>query len=124
MISIGRASGHDKIEKVVESALKHPLLDVSYAGAKGALVHVGSSEKLCLGDAVKIGENLTSAFDLNANVKLGARILEDFDDSIEVILIATGVKSSIIESSCGHNSESQRESVEADESFVEDFAFI
>jgi len=45
MISIGKASGPDKVNKVVENTLKHPLLDVDYTGAKGALIHITSSEK-------------------------------------------------------------------------------
>lgn len=129
VISIGRASGPDKIDRVIENTLKHPLLDVDFTGAKGALIHIGGNAKISLGESIKIGEELTKVFDPKANVKLGARISEEYGDEIEVILIATGVKSSLIPSSyeSEETSETSSENGKVDvnnDEFIEDIAFI
>lgn len=92
LISIGEASGPDKVERVVKDTLQHPLLDVSYEGAKGALIHITGSSALTLGDSIKIGEKLTEVFDPNAQIKVGARLDENAGANVEVIMIATGLK--------------------------------
>jgi len=93
MISVGEGKGTNKIEQAVETTLSHPLLDVSYEGAKGALVHIAGGPNLTLGEATKIGEGVTEAFDKNANVIWGARILPELGDKVTVTSIMTGVTS-------------------------------
>ncbi len=93
MISIGEASGTDKVENVVKNTLAHPLLDVDYTGSKGALILVNGGPQLTLGEAVKVGEGITEAFDDNAYVKWGARIVPELGDKIVVTSIVTGVTS-------------------------------
>ncbi len=95
-ISLGEGSGHGKVEDAIKSAIKHPLLDVDYEGAKGALIHLEGGPDLTLGDAIKIGEGITSAFDENANVKVGARINPELRDAVRVTSIVVGVKSQMI----------------------------
>ncbi len=126
MISIGKATGYDKLDEAVKNTLKHPLLDVEYAGAKGALVHIAGGHKLSLGDTIKLGENLTWEFDQQANIKLGARLDDSYDDSIEVILIATGVKSALIEGSeeQADASKAHAQPAQVKENFLEEFSFV
>jgi len=93
MISLGHSSGHDKVESVVKDTLEHPLLDVNYEGAKGALIHLEGGPDLSLGDAIKAGESLTKTFDENASVKMGARINPNMVGSLSMTAIITGVKS-------------------------------
>jgi len=93
MISIGEGSGPNKIEEVVKSTLSHPLLDVDYEGAKGALIHLGGNVDLTLGDAITIGEKLTEQFDDMAQVKLGARLSPEYGNKVYATMITTGVKS-------------------------------
>ncbi len=93
MISVGEGKGTNKVEQAVESTLSHPLLDVSYEGAKGALVHITGGPNLTLGEATKIGEGVTDAFDKNANVIWGARIIPELGDKVTVTSIMTGVTS-------------------------------
>ncbi len=96
MISLGKGSGHDKVNDVVKDTLEHPLLDVDYEGAKGCLVHLEGGPDLTLGDAIKSGELLTQSFDENANVKMGARIDPTLQDSMRITAIITGIKSPYI----------------------------
>jgi cell division protein FtsZ len=93
MISIGEASGTDRVNSVIQSTLEHPLLDVDYAGSKGALILINGGPQMTLGEAVKIGEGITDAFDSKAYVKWGARISPDLGDKIIVTAVVTGVTS-------------------------------
>lgn len=92
-ISIGEGRGSDKINNVVRGTLEHPLLDVDYHGAKGALIHVTGGTNLTLGEATTIGEKITAKFDDDASVKLGARLIPEMQDEIKVTAIITGVTS-------------------------------
>lgn len=92
-ISIGEGKGTDKINSVVHGTLEHPLLDVDYRGAKGALIHVIGGPNLTLGEATTIGEKITNMFDDDANVKLGARLIPDMQDEVRVTAIITGITS-------------------------------
>jgi cell division protein FtsZ len=94
VISVGEAEGgQDKVEAAVKNTLQHPLLDVDYHGAKGALIHITGGEGLTLGEANRIGELLTREFDPNASVIWGARVDPKMGEKIEVIAIVTGVHS-------------------------------
>jgi len=96
MISLGQGIGHNKVDDVVKDTLEHPLLDVNYEGAKGCLIHLEGGSDLSLGDAIKAGELLTQSFDEGANVKMGARINTQLNDTIRITAIITGVKSPYI----------------------------
>lgn len=93
MISIGRASGTGAgmVENVVSDTRNNPLLQVSYEGAKGALIHVAGSSGLTLGDATCICEGISEDFHEEAEVKMGARVDEGLSNSVEIIAVITGV---------------------------------
>ncbi len=93
MISVGEAQGQGKVQEVVKNTLEHPLLDVDYAGSKGALVLVQGGNQLTLGEAIAVGEGITENFDPNAYVKWGARIAPEMGDKLQVMSIVTGVTS-------------------------------
>ncbi len=107
MIAVGEGSGVEKIDNAVESTINHPLLDVDFEGAKGALIHLEGSRDLTLGDAIKAGEKVTEMFDPNADVKLGARINPVMDEnSLNLMAVVVGVKSpSILNKSSSIESE-------------------
>ena len=92
LISIGEGKGPDRIEQVIKNALTHPLLDVSYEGAKNALLHINGGTQLTLGEAIQIGEGITKNFDPKANIKMGARLDPSLGDSISVTAIVTGLQ--------------------------------
>jgi len=92
LISMGEAHGTDRIEQVVRNTMEHPLLDVSYEGAKGALLHINGGSGLTLGEGIEIGEKISGSFDMNADVKIGARLDPSMGDAISVTSIVTGVK--------------------------------
>ena len=92
VISVGTASGQDKIESVIKSTRKHPLLNVDYNGAKGALIHVCGGGDLSIREATMIGEGVSEDLALDANVIFGARLIPEMKDQIRVMSVVTGVK--------------------------------
>jgi len=93
VISVGDGEGPERIEQAVRSTMEHPLLDVEYSGATGALIHITGGEDMTLGEANAIGEKLTKQLDPMAQITWGARVSPTISDRIEVIAIITGVKS-------------------------------
>jgi len=80
-------------QKVVHEALNHPLLDVDYRGATGALVHMTGGPDLSLSAAEAVAQNLTYELDAHANVIWGARIMPEFEGRLRVMAIMTGINS-------------------------------
>ncbi len=95
-IAVGEGKSTDKVRAAAEGVIKNRLLDVEFEGAKGALIHISGGSDLTLGDAIKAGEIITEKMDAEANVKWGARILQNYDGKLEIVAIVTGVKGASI----------------------------
>lgn len=90
---VGEAKSQNKAQEVVKDCLNHPLLEVDYRGATGALIHITGGQDLTIKEAEDIIENLTFEIDSKANVIWGARIDRDLEGAVRVVAIMTGVKS-------------------------------
>ncbi len=95
-IAVGEGKGSDKVRAASEGVVKNRLLDVDFEGAKGALIHISGGSDLTLGDAIKAGELITEKMDAEANVKWGARIMQNYEGKLEIVAIVTGVKGASI----------------------------
>ncbi len=95
-IAVGEGKGTDKVRAASEGVIKNKLLDVDFEGAKGALIHITGGSDLTLGDAIKAGEMITEKMDAEANVKWGARIMQNYEGKLEIVAIVTGVKGASI----------------------------
>jgi len=93
VIGIGEADTADRVNEAVRQALTHPLLDVDYQGATGALIHVTCGPDLKLEEFDLIGRVVSENLSPEAQVIIGARISKDFVGRVRVITIMTGVKS-------------------------------
>lgn len=93
VISVGDGEGPDRVEHAVKSTLEHPLLEVDYGGATGALIHITGGDDMTLGEANEVGESITKTLDPQATITWGARVNPKLQDKLEVIAIITGVKS-------------------------------
>jgi cell division protein FtsZ len=100
---VGETKSQDKLS-VVKAALDHPLLDVDYRGATGALVHITGGPDLTLSEAENIAESLTYEMDSHANVIWGARIQKDYEGKVRVLAIMTGVQSPQVVGKSGQKS--------------------
>ena len=93
VIGIGEDDSSERVGQAVKQALTHPLLDVDYQGASGALIHITCGPDLKLEEFDLVGRIVSENLSPEANVIIGARISKDFVGKIRVITIMTGVKS-------------------------------
>ncbi len=93
VIGIGEADTQDRVSEAVKQALTHPLLDVDYQGATGALIHITCGPDLKLEEFDLIGRLVSENLSSEAQVIIGARINKEFVGKVRVITIMTGVKS-------------------------------
>jgi cell division protein FtsZ len=96
VIGIGEDNSTSRVDTSVQQALTHPLLDVDYRGATGALIHVTCGPDMKLEEFDSIGRLVTEHLSPDAQVIIGARINKEFQGRIRVITIMTGVKSPYI----------------------------
>lgn len=95
-IGVGESSSQHRAAEAVTKALNHPLLEVDYSGATGALIQVIGGEDLKLEEINEIGESVCKELDPDAQVIWGARVLPEMEGKVQVITIITGVKSPYI----------------------------
>ena len=93
VIGMGEDDSSERVTQAVKQALTHPLLDVDYKGATGALIHVTCGPDLKLEEFDHIGRIVSDNLGPEANVIIGARISKEFAGRVRVITIMTGVKS-------------------------------
>jgi cell division protein FtsZ len=96
VIGIGEADTTDRVTEAVQQALTHPLLDVDYKGATGALIHVTCGPDLKLEEFDRVGSLVSENLSTEAQVIIGARIDKNFVGKVRVITIMTGVKSPFV----------------------------
>lgn len=95
-IGIGESDSSNRAEEAVEKTLQHPLLEVDYKGAGGAVIQIIGGEDLKLDEINKIGERISGRLDPESQVIWGARVMPGYEGKIQVITIVTGVKSPYI----------------------------
>lgn len=105
VIGVGASDTNNRVEEAVTGALSNPLLDVSYEGALGAIIHVHGGPDMTLDEISRVGEMVTESMDEDANVIWGARVTEDMKGKLTVMTIITGVKSAWV---LGKTSEKER----------------
>ncbi len=93
VVGVGESDGERRVEEATKRALTNPLLDVSYKGATGALIHISGGPDLTLDEVNRIGELVTETLDADANVIWGARVEEAMKSKVRVMAIITGVQS-------------------------------
>jgi cell division protein FtsZ len=95
-ICVGESDSQSRIKDAVLKALNHPLLEVDYTGALGALIHVICGPDCTLAEINEAGELISKRLSQDAQVIWGARVLQDYAGKVQVIAIVTGVKSPYI----------------------------
>ncbi len=90
LIGIGMSDGENKAEEAAMRAISSPLLDVSIAGAKDAIVNVTGGTNITLYDANTALATIRDAVGNDVNTVLGVAINDNLDDQVIVTVIATG----------------------------------
>jgi cell division protein FtsZ len=93
VVGVGESDAPNRTEEAVRNALRTPLLDVDYAGATGALVHVTGDNQMTIEEANRVGEIVTEMMDCSAMVIWGARVNPKQNGKLKVTLVMTGVNS-------------------------------
>jgi len=92
-VGVGESAASNRAEEAVRNALTSPLLNMGYAGATGALVHVTGDSQMTIEEANRVGETVAEMMDNNATVIWGARVNSEQQGKLRVTLIMTGVNS-------------------------------
>ena len=96
MIGVGESDSQDRATEAVEKAIENPLLDVDIANAGSALINIIGGLDLSLDEAKKVIETVAQKISPGAKLIWGAQLSEDMENTLRVLLIVTGVKSSQI----------------------------
>ncbi|HLD55178.1 MAG TPA: cell division protein FtsZ [Candidatus Nanoarchaeia archaeon] len=96
LIGMGESDTENRAFDAVEKAIQNPLLDVDISNAMGALVNIVGGPNMSLEECKSIIETVGNRLNPDAKLIWGAQISEDMENSIRVLLIVTGVKSSQI----------------------------
>jgi len=92
-ICVGESDSSSRIKDAVLKAINHPLLEVDYQGALGALVHVIAGPDVTLAEINEAGEMISKRLSPEAQVIWGARVVPEYAGKVQVIAVITGVKS-------------------------------
>ena len=92
-ICVGESDSQTRVKDAVLKAINHPLLEVDYQGALGALVHVVCGPDCTLAEINEAGELISKRLSPEAQVIWGARVLPEYTGKVQIIAIVTGVKS-------------------------------
>ncbi len=96
LIGMGESDSQQRAIDAVEKAISNPLLDVDISNATGSLVNIVGGSDMSLDECKTIIENIGNKLSPDAKLIWGAKISEDMDKALRVLLIVTGVKSSQI----------------------------
>lgn len=118
-IGVGSSDTNNRVDEAVHGALSNPLLDISYEGATGALIHVHGGPDMTLEEINRVGELVTDSMDADANCIWGARVSEDMKGKMTVMTIITGVKSPWILGQVTEAQKAQEQQEMADELGIE-----
>ncbi|MEG0692519.1 MAG: cell division protein FtsZ [Oscillospiraceae bacterium] len=109
-MGVGHAAGKDKAEQAALMAISSPLLETSIDGARGIIINITASPDIDLDDAALASSMISDAAHPDANIFWGVAFNEDFNDEMQITVIATGFdsdrravpKSSLAESILGN----------------------
>jgi len=101
VVGIGESDAPNRAEEAVKNALRSPLLDIDYAGATGALIHVTGDNQMTIEEANRVGEIVTEMMHNDALVIWGARVNPQNTGKLRVTLVMTGVNSPYLLSGFG-----------------------
>lgn len=89
-MGIGRAKGENKMTEAVKNAVFSPLLETQIEGAKGVLLNIKGGIDLPLDEVNEAAALVHEIVDPECNFIFGTSIDPNFDDEVEITIIATG----------------------------------
>jgi len=95
IIGVGESNGtENRVDEAINDALNLPLLDVNIEGARGALIHVSGGNDMTLAEANLVAAKIKKRMDANnATIIWGARVSDELNGYLRVMLLITGISS-------------------------------
>ncbi|OUJ19090.1 Cell division GTPase FtsZ family [Methanonatronarchaeum thermophilum] len=109
MIGVGQAEGEERAHEAVKKSLQSPLLDVDISGAEAALINVTGGPDISVSESESVVKEVHDRISKESRIIWGAQIEENLEDTVRVMLVVTGVKSSQI---LGKTKEAEKEEIE------------
>jgi len=88
-MGIGRARGENRLLTAIQQAVKSPILETSVKDASKIIVSITGGRDLGLQEVANCSDLIASVLDEHANFIFGVDIDENFNDEVQVIIIAT-----------------------------------
>ncbi|HBF86527.1 MAG TPA: cell division protein FtsZ, partial [Clostridiales bacterium] len=89
-MGVGRAKGENRVVEAVRKAVSSPLLETTIEGARGIILNVTGGRDLSIGQIYEAAHLVQGVIDDAANIIFGANIRDDYQEEIEITVIATG----------------------------------
>ena len=109
LMGIGTASGDDRAVEAAKLAIDSPLLEASIDGAQGVLINITGGANLGIHEANEAARVVQEVSAADADIILGAVINEEFDDQVQVTVIATGFNNKQEESVANNSEEMEKD---------------
>ncbi|TXT63546.1 MAG: Cell division protein FtsZ 2 [Promethearchaeota archaeon] len=95
IVGVGESNGKEnRVEEAIDDALRSPLLDVDISGARGALIHICGGNDMTLAEANSVASRISEKMDVKDSMVIwGARVSDEFEGFLRVMLLITGIKS-------------------------------
>lgn len=95
IVGLGESDANgNRVEEAINDALSSPLLDVEIDGARGALIHVCGGNDMTLAEANSVARKICEKMAVNDSMVIwGARVSEDFNGYLRIMLLLTGIRS-------------------------------
>ncbi len=95
LVGIGESSNKEnRVIEAIEDALSSPLLEVDIEGAKGALIHICGGNDMTLAEANAVASKISEKMAMRDSMVIwGARVSDEFEGYLRVMLLITGIKS-------------------------------
>jgi len=116
LMGIGFGTGENRALDAVANAIDNPLLeDTSIDGATGVLINIAGPEDITIVEIEKIVKSIKEKCDPEAHIIQGLRIDPEFENGIQITVIATGFQGT------GYSSVKKQEAVKTNDSDFIDY---
>ena len=90
-IGVGTASGAGCMTAAADEAINNPLLETGISGAASVLVNITGSSKMQISEVTEASDMIAEAAGPDADTLFGTAVDETMEDSVRIIIIATGI---------------------------------
>jgi len=89
-MGIGRARGENRLLHAIQMAIHSPILETSIKDASQIIMSVMGGNDLSLHEVDNYGSLIKDVLDENCNIIFGADLNPEFNEEVQIIIIATG----------------------------------